>query len=132
MRNITASRPLKATASVARFCCALIIFGVVSLPTSSDASGRLIAIVSGTYGQNCGAQSGNATHDLASQCNGHETCNFVLDPQISASTGNHCSKNFVAEWQCDSQESHSAVLGPEAGHDSTLVLTCIESTGAGK
>lgn len=132
MHKLTVRRPDKATVSVAGFCRALIIFGIFSVPTSSEASNRLVDVISGTYGQNCGAHGGNATRELASKCNGHKTCDFVLDPQMAAGAGDHCPKNFVAKWQCDSQESHIAMLSPEAGRGSTLVLTCVEPTGAGK
>jgi hypothetical protein len=132
MHGLTIGRWDKVAVSVAGFCRAVTVFGIFSFPISSDASGRLVAVISGTYGQNCGAHHGNATRDLIGKCNGRETCEYVLDPTIAANAGNNCSKDFIAEWKCDSEESHIAMLSPEAGHGSTLVLTCVEPTGAGK
>lgn len=134
MRRLTVRRSGKTAFFLAECCCAGIVFGGYFSPMTSDASERLVAVISGTYGHNCGAHRGNATRDLSSKCNGRETCDYVLDPRIAADldAGNHCSKDFVAEWQCDGQESHMAMLSPEAGEGSTLVLTCVEPTGAGK
>jgi len=43
-----------------------------------------------------------------------------------------CPKDFLAEWRCGETEFHTAMLSPEAGAGSTLVLSCVRQTGAGK
>lgn len=114
-------------------CCVRLILTIVILATGTSADARTIRVVSGSYGQNCGAPSGNATHDLFSRCDGRERCEYVLNSGFAAvdpSPG--CQKDFLAEWRCNDTEFHRAVLSPGAGKGDELVLSCIQETGAGK
>lgn len=109
-----------------------IIFGVVALLASSGAQAIAIKVVSGTYGQNCGAQRGNATSELAIRCDGKDTCEYRVDRRRVPDPDAGCPKDFLAEWRCGKTEFHTAMLSPEAGAGSTLVLSCVRQTGAGK
>ena len=88
-----------------------------------------IAIVSGTYGSNCGAPHGNATLDLAQHCNGLRTCNYPVSV-IAAQSGG-CRNDYLAEWRCGSHEFHNAALAAGAGAGDRLVLSCEPSSGPG-
>ena len=99
---------------------------------SMGAYAQHIRIQSGTYGGNCGAAAGNATRDLASHCDEHATCHYIVHANYAAAQRASCARDFVAQWSCDRGESHLATLSGEAGNGSTLVLTCVPSTGAGK
>ncbi|SEB23345.1 hypothetical protein SAMN05192564_111102 [Paraburkholderia sartisoli] len=132
MTTTPAYRRYKSTALPAIPRCAWVILGALCVLASPGAQARAIKIVSGTYGTNCGAPRGNATHDLARQCDGLQTCRYVLREAITGVRSMSCHKDFRAEWRCTDTEFHSAALGPEAGPDSTLVLGCIEETGPGK
>jgi hypothetical protein len=108
------------------------IFGVAALAASSSAQAIAIEVVSGTYGQNCGAQRGNATPDLATRCDGKDTCEYRIDRSRVLDPAAGCPKDFLAEWRCGRTEFHTAMLSPEAGAGSTLVLSCVRQAGAGK
>jgi hypothetical protein len=88
-----------------------------------------IAIVSGTYGSNCGAPHGNATRDLAQHCDGLRTCNYPVSV-IAAQSGG-CRNDYLAEWRCGSHEFHNAALAAGAGSGDRLVLSCEPSSGPG-
>jgi hypothetical protein len=88
-----------------------------------------VAIVSGTYGNNCGAPHGNATRDLARHCNGLRTCNYSLPVVAAHSRG--CRSNYLAEWRCGSNEFHNASLSAGASAGDRLVLSCVPSNGPG-
>lgn len=109
-----------------------IIVCIVALASGSAAQATTIEIVSGTYGQNCGAQRGNATRDLNTQCDGRATCEYRVDRRSIPDPAVGCRKDFLAEWRCDETDVHVAMLSPEAGTGSTLVLGCVSPTGAGK
>ncbi|WP_241495894.1 hypothetical protein [Paraburkholderia monticola] len=99
---------------------------------NSAAEMRAITIVSGTYGENCGAPHGNLTRELARHCNGRETCNYAMPGLHKGGTTMACASNFHAEWHCDHADFHTAALSPGAKSGDTLVLGCVESRGAGK
>ena len=108
------------------------IFGIAALVANSSAQAIAIKVVSGTYGQNCGAQHGNATPDIATQCNGRDMCEYRIDRRTVRDPAVGCPKDFLAEWRCGETEVHIAMLSPEVGTDDTLVLSCVHQTGAGK
>lgn len=103
-----------------------------SSSSSSSAGARAIKVVQATYGRNCGAPAGNATVDFARQCEGRETCWYVLDKVFTGDPAVGCRKDFHAEWLCTDTEFHTATLSPAAGAGSTLVLSCVEQNGAGR
>ncbi|EKS71754.1 MULTISPECIES: hypothetical protein [Caballeronia] len=107
------------------------IAGIAGLSCFSNVDARTITVLSGTYGANCGAPAGNATGDLARQCDGRDTCQYVPDRQSIGYTARSCSTDLQAEWRCTATEIHTAMLSPEAGTDGTLVLSCIEENGPG-
>jgi hypothetical protein len=109
-----------------------IIVCIAALALNSAAQATTIKIVSGTYGQNCGAQRGNATRDLKTQCDNQVTCEYQVDRKSIPDPALGCRKDFLAEWRCDETNVHVAMLSPEAGTGSTLVLGCVSQTGAGK
>jgi hypothetical protein len=112
-----------------------ITFGVAALVASSSAQAIAIEVMFGTYGQNCGAQRGNATADLATRCDGRDgrdTCEYRIDRRRILDPAAGCPKDLLAEWRCGKTEFHTAMLSPEAGAGSTLVLSCVRQTGAGK
>ena len=116
----------------ARHCICAVAGAIVLLAVSVDASARTITVVSATFGQNCGAQQGNATHDVARQCNGSMSCQYVLNDTLAHENANRCGQDFRAEWRCNEREFHTAILSPAARPGDTLVLNCAWETGAGK
>jgi hypothetical protein len=112
-----------------RRACA--ITGIVVLASISGAHARTITVVSGTYGANCGAPGGNATRDLTRQCDGLDTCEYMPDRTRISDAARVCRKDLQADWRCTDSEFHTAMLSPEAGVNSTLVLSCIEQNGPG-
>jgi hypothetical protein len=93
-----------------------------------------IAIVSGTWGANCGAPHGNATRDLALRCNGLRTCGYVLAGTPASTRGTSsgaCHVDYRARWRCGSHEFHDAALSAGASAGDTLVLSCVPESGPG-
>ncbi|HEY2020327.1 hypothetical protein [Paraburkholderia sp.] len=105
---------------------------MVLLAANVGAEQRTIQIVSGTYGANCGAPRGNLTREVARHCNGRSSCGYSVPGLDQGSAASACHGDFLAEWHCDNAEFHSAALAPGATLGDTLVLSCVESRGAGK
>jgi hypothetical protein len=106
--------------------------GVLAPASGIAGQAQRIRIESGTYGANCGAAAGNITRDLATHCNDRATCRYIVDASLARGRRAACARDFVAEWSCDHREFHRAMLSGEAANGSSLVLTCVPSTGAGK
>ncbi|WP_244206761.1 hypothetical protein [Caballeronia pedi] len=106
--------------------------GFVMLAGVSGADARSIMVVTGTYGANCGAASGNATRDLTRQCDGRDTCAYVPTRTRGGDAVRACRKDLRVDWRCTDSEFHTAMLSPGADANSTLVLSCIEQSGPGR
>ena len=116
-----------------RFLLAGIVIGGSLISVSSMAGqSQHIRVESATYGANCGAASGNSTRDLATHCNDRATCRYIVNASLDRTQQASCARDFTAEWSCDHREFHRAMLSGEAGNGSSLIITCIPSTGAGK
>lgn len=111
--------------------CVSAVLAIFALAANAQAEVRTIRIVSGTYGQNCGAPHGNVSHDVARRCDGLTTCEYVprATPKGRLAA---CRSDFVAEWRCDGADFHTAALSPEATPGDTLVMSCVAQRGAGK
>lgn len=97
----------------------------------SQVDSRVINIVSGSYGQNCGEVQGNATLDLSWQCDRRQACSYVLSGG-DATRSSTCRPDFRVQWRCSDTEFHSAALSVGAKAGDTLVLSCKAETGPGK
>ncbi|MBW2731084.1 MAG: hypothetical protein JRH20_01755 [Deltaproteobacteria bacterium] len=85
----------------------------------------VIRVVSGTYGQNCGARHGNKTRHLRKACQGQRSCSYTIDYRVIGDPRRGCGKNYVAEWRCSGTTNlRRAVVAPEAGFRKRVVLTC--------
>jgi hypothetical protein len=86
---------------------------------------RMIQVVAGTYGSNCGQPRGNKTAHLASTCNGRSECKYKIDYTVIGDPAGGCQKNYVAEWLCGNN-SHLFRVGAdaEAGLGSIITLSC--------
>ncbi|CAE6818383.1 hypothetical protein R75461_05984 [Paraburkholderia nemoris] len=102
------------------------------MAANSSAETRAIRILAGTYGTNCRMPRGDATHDLARQCDGLQTCPYILRKAPTGAPSKDCRKDFRVEWRCTDTEFHTATLSAEAGPGSRLVLSCVEETGPGR
>lgn len=119
----------------------------ITQTAAQTAAQTTIAIVSGTWGANCGAPRGNVTRDLARHCNGLRTCGYVLDaramgapssrvqgmpPSIrNEASSRACRVDYRAQWRCGGHEFHDAALSAGASPGDTLVLSCVHETGPG-
>ncbi|RDJ98246.1 hypothetical protein [Paraburkholderia lacunae] len=77
----------------------------------------------------------DVTHNVARQCDGLQTCPYILPKALTGAPSQGCRKGFKdfrIEWLCTDTEFHSATLSAEAGLGSRLVLSCVEETGSGK
>jgi hypothetical protein len=117
---------------IRRVSAMLALFVLANNALASQGEERTIRIVSGSYGQNCGAPRGNQTRDFARQCDGLMTCGYTPRATHRSRPAAKCRSGFVAEWRCGSADFHTAALSPEAGGGDTLVLSCVIERGAGK
>ncbi|OAJ52837.1 hypothetical protein A6V36_36685 [Paraburkholderia ginsengiterrae] len=114
--------------------------GILAVAASSGAQGqaRAIRIISGTYGTNCEMPRADTTRNVARQCDGRQTCPYILHKALTGVPSQGCYKHtrdfkdFRVEWQCTDTEFHIATLSGDAGPGSRLVLSCVEETGPGK
>ena len=83
-----------------------------------------LAVISATYGGNCGAPPGNVTQHLARACNGKGQCDYVVDYQIIGDPKLMCSKDYVAKWRCGDGRLRNASVPPEAGFGKLVSLSC--------
>ena len=100
---------------------------VVVPPASSPAvAGSIyIKVVSGTYGRNCNTKPGNSTDLVAKACDGHSTCDFIIDPAALGDPAPNCSKDFAVEWKCGGNNVvYSASLPALTGGNDRLHLNC--------
>ncbi|HPX61294.1 MAG TPA: hypothetical protein PLN25_05940 [Deltaproteobacteria bacterium] len=84
----------------------------------------VINVISGSYGQNCGAPQGNVTAHLAEQCNGQKVCKYRIYYKVIGDPKPGCAKDYVATWRCGNGPVRSASAPPEAGTGSIVTLTC--------
>lgn len=89
----------------------------------AEAPPNRIAVVSATYGGNCGAPEGNMTRRLGQACNGKARCDYVIDYTVIGDPRPFCGKTYVAEWRCGGA-SHSATVPAEAGYRKSISLSC--------
>jgi hypothetical protein len=84
-----------------------------------------IRVISGSYGQNCGARYENATDHLATVCDGKNVCEYVIDSNVIGDPAPGCLKNYIAEWQCGEDGPRvSVTVSPEAGSGKRALLRC--------
>jgi hypothetical protein len=84
-----------------------------------------IKVVSGTYGRNCNAKSGNATAPLSKACDGQGSCDFTIDSATLEDPAPSCNKDFSAEWKCGNGNAvYSAALSSLSGKNDKLRLNC--------
>ena len=90
-----------------------------------------ISVVSGTYGGNCKAPTGNKTSFLAQACNGKTACSYKVDVSAIGDPAVGCRKTYVAKWRCgNSAAIHTASAPAEAGYGSVVQLACaVTSSG---
>jgi hypothetical protein len=88
-----------------------------------------IRVVTGTYGSNCGAKSGNATTQVARACDGQAVCQYKIDTATLEDTAPACAKDFTAEWKCGTAATIYAVTMPAGampGEQLRLVCTAFQ------
>ena len=95
-------------------------------PASAPASEAVtIKVVSGTYGRNCNAKTGNATAQVAKACDGHSSCDFTIDTTQLEDPAPNCGKDFATEWKCGNNNAvYSAALSSLTGKNDKLRLSC--------
>jgi hypothetical protein len=71
-----------------------------------------IRVVTGTYGRNCGAKSGNVTAQVARACDGQAVCQYKIDTATLDDASPACAKDFTVEWKCGTAANVYAVTMP--------------------
>ncbi len=91
----------------------------------TESAKSTIKVVTGTYGNNCGAKSGNATAQVSRACDGQTLCEYKIDPSALEDPAPNCAKNFTAEWKCGAAATIYAVSVPaDAVRGEPLRLAC--------
>jgi hypothetical protein len=96
--------------------------------TLANTSGQLaqtsITVVEATYGANAGATRGNATNDVASTCNGKQSCEYVVDVDKLGDPVPGEAKDFIVLYRCDGADPKRETVPSEAGFRATANLNC--------
>jgi hypothetical protein len=112
------------------FVCAAVGLGLLasSLVAAGCGGGQLaqttITVVEATYGANAGATRGNATDDVASTCNGKQSCEYVVDVDKLGDPVPGVAKDFIVLYRCDGTDPKRATVPSEAGSRGTANLNC--------
>ena len=90
-----------------------------AMPTDKVSAGEktenikaTIKVVTGSYGNNCGAKPGNATAQVSRACDGQTLCEYKIDPAGLEDSAPDCARNFTAEWKCGAGATVYAVSMP--------------------
>jgi hypothetical protein len=84
-----------------------------------------IQIEAATYGQQCGASTGNTTRDVKLVCEGKRSCDYKVNYIRLGDPAPGCSKDFSLTWRCRADgQMRSLSLPPEAGFGSIAALRC--------
>eukprot|EP01047_Picozoa_sp_COSAG01_P021106 COSAG01_NODE_1215_length_11206_cov_8.747096_5_plen_1561_part_00 len=110
---------------------ALCEWPVSRIPGANFSISPGLRIVEATYGFSCGAlgytpvQRGNDNGHLQSECEGLDTCNYVIDHRIIGDPSYGCHKDYVATFDCGcgEQQAQAGGIGNEASGQ-TLRLSC--------
>jgi hypothetical protein len=90
-----------------------------------DDVARGIRVISATYGLNCGAPPGNATHQVQRACNGRDDCRYIVSVVVLGDSAPNCGKSFRVEYACVPNPSRLAAEIPgESGFNSPILLSC--------
>lgn len=91
----------------------------------SGRDGPAIKVVAATYGRNCSAKTGNATPQLARECDGRAACDVRIDLSALEDPAPKCDKDYVAEWKCGSGSIvYTVSMPPGAAQSEPLRLAC--------
>ena len=84
-----------------------------------------IKVASATYGRNCNVKAGNVTALLSKACDGHSSCDYIIDLATLEDPAPSCNKDFSAEWKCGNGNAiYSAALSSLSGKNDRLHLNC--------
>jgi hypothetical protein len=83
-----------------------------------------IHVLSATYGANCNVPAGNATREIAINCETNFSCTYRIDVGVLGDPKNGCAKDFTAEYECGAGKRLTARVPPEAGFGRLLRLNC--------
>lgn len=82
-----------------------------------------IVIKSASYGQNCGAKSGNVTPDIVTRCGDKATCTYNVDTQ-SGDPAPGCSKDYAVQFSCGQDPLTRTVRLPAEAYGQKVQLEC--------
>jgi hypothetical protein len=93
-------------------------------PLTTPGPPRLIDVVSATYGGVCGAPAGNATEEVAGECNGRQQCRYLVNNRYG-DPARHCFKDFLVQFRCgDESRIRQVRHGPRAGEGYSVQIAC--------
>ena len=98
--------------------------------SGGTSDGKVIRVVSASYGQSCGAAPGNVTAALEVACGGRSRCSYIVDVNRLNDPAPGCEKSFAVEYACGSSPLPFKVeLPPGAGLKEEVVLMCPDDAG---
>jgi hypothetical protein len=85
-----------------------------------------VAVVSASFGENCGAPKNNVLQGVKFACAGEKKCDLIFDWNlIGADPAPTCDKQFRVEWKCSSAGQifvYSLLSEPDQG--AIIPLSC--------
>lgn len=111
---------LRILASAAAF----VVFGGSAQAMGNDPDQKVIRIMSATYGASCGIAGGNATRNVAAQCDGRKSCSYKVSYKALGDPAYGCKKDFFVSNYCGSNGPFQGRAAAEAGYGSVVPLAC--------
>lgn len=90
-----------------------------------------LTITSATYGENCGAPSGNVTSFVGASCSGRDICDYKVNPQVTGDPARGCQKDLRIAYTCSDGEQKLAFVAAEASRGQAAALSCAPVAGSG-
>lgn len=90
----------------------------------NDPDQKVIRIMGAAYGASCGIAAGNATRNVAAQCDGRKSCSYKVSYKVLGDPAYGCKKDFFVTYYCGRSGPFQGRAAAEAGYGSVVPLVC--------
>ena len=93
--------------------------------TDTGSAAGPLKVITASYGSNVNSSkaANNATADIAKNCDGKQSCDYIVDRHRIGDTFYGSKKDYNARYTCGSSEK-TGYAAPDAGLGSHVVLSC--------
>lgn len=105
--NIPMQLPIVRNMFILTAALAIVLIAFIVTLEALDYWNGQIAVISATYGRNCGAPVGNATRYIEDVCGGEWSCDYDVEVSTLGDPAPGCAKDFSVQYAC---AAHSVAL----------------------